>query len=151
MSDRKYPALLGLAVILSLIGLLLMAGAPAPSYALPGRDTPTPVLRDDDSNDDRPVGAYIELHVQGAPAGAWVVVQWQAQGDGGWHDVAGWQGTLDAGGGRRWWVDARDFGKGPFRWAVSQGPGGPVVAVSQPFYLPGAAGETVAQTLTWAR
>jgi len=148
MSITKYPALLGLAMILSLTGLLVMAGAPVPSYVLPGRDTPTPVPRDDDSGDDTPVGAHIELHVQGVPTGAWAVVQWQGSA-GDWHDVDGWQGTLDASGGWRWWVGARDFGRGPFRWVVSQGPGGPVVAVSQPFYLPGAAGETVAQTLTW--
>jgi hypothetical protein len=71
--------------------------------------------------------------------GAWSVVQWQdINGD--WQDVDGWRGTLDGSGQRRWWVAAKDFGSGPFRWAVGE-------AVSAPFNLPAVGAETRVVTL----
>lgn len=152
MIIRKYPAILWLAMMVSLISLLVLAGPPAPIQAgppLPDRNTPTPTPTppSDDEEDDRPVGAYIELHVPTAPAEAWAIVQWQdSAGD--WHDVEGWSGTLDERGNWRWWVDARDFGKGPFRWAVTQGDAGPQWGVSQSFWLPATAGETVQVIVT---
>ena len=120
------------------VGLLTLASLPAATQAgpyLPSRDTPTPTRVTDDAEDKDPVGAYLELRVSGASSGAWSVVQWQDDA-GGWHDVEGWQGTLDASGQRRWWVAAKDFGKGPFRWAVYDGPGGLLVGTSQAFQLP---------------
>ncbi|MCC6166764.1 MAG: hypothetical protein IT329_06000 [Caldilineaceae bacterium] len=61
-------------------------------------------------------------------------------------------------GGAGWWVEEKDFGKGPFRWALYPS-GGPIVAqgngrflyrgekqilaVSQSFFLPTRAGSAV--------
>ena len=42
-----------------------------------------------------------------------------------------------------WWVAHDDLGRGPYRWLVTQGKGGRVIATRGLFYLPGAAGETV--------
>ena len=140
---------LWLALAITLASLLVLAGLPAPGAqagpTLPPRDTPTPV-RPHDDNDDRPVGAYLELRVLGAPGGAWAVVEWQDNA-GGWHAVEGWSGTLDEKGNQRWWVDAKDLGKGPFRWVVSQEHAGPAWGVSAPFSLPAAAGETTQVSL----
>lgn len=111
--------------------------------SLPPRDPPGPQEdRDDDDDDGRaePVGAYIELQTQIAPAGAWSVVQWQDSA-GGWHDVEGWRGPLADN--RRWWVAAKDFKTGPFRWAVTQGQAGSPLGVSAPFNLPSGANEVV--------
>ncbi len=94
-----------------------------------------------DDDDDSPPGAYIELQLSNAPPGAWSVVQWQdANGD--WLNVEGWQGSLDNGH-RLWWVAAKDFGKGPFRWVVFNSPDGPLIAASEPFTLPQFPNETV--------
>jgi hypothetical protein len=79
--------------------------------------------------------APIELHVEPVQAGLWTVVQWQdANSD--WHDVEGWQGPLNAGGQIRWWVSVKDYGTGPFRWIVTEQPSDPILAASQPFFLP---------------
>jgi hypothetical protein len=147
MMRFKHFGTLWLASIVAIFSLLALAGLPAPTYALPVRDTPTPTREREREHDNQPVGAHIELHVPGAPAGAWAVVQWQ-DSEGGWHDVEGWQGTLDEGGGRGWWVGARDFGKGPFRWVVKAGPGGPILGASQPFDLPHEANQVVQVTVS---
>ena len=146
MSRSKHFKAFWLPLALILVGLLVLAGLPAPRAeagpTLPPRDTPTPVPpRDDEDDDDRPVGAYIELRVPGAPAAAWAVVEWQ-DNTGGWHAVEGWSGSLDEKGNQRWWVAAQDFDTGPFRWVVTQGQGGPAWGISQIFSLPAAAGET---------
>jgi hypothetical protein len=67
------------------------------------------------------------------------VVQWQDP-SGKWHDVEGWQSTLDA---RelRWWVAPRDYGSGPFRWATTRD--GALQAASTAFMLPHGGGEVV--------
>jgi hypothetical protein len=132
---------------LSLIALVLgtaaaLAGLPAPVKAgssLPPRETPVPPPADDDKDRDGPlVGAHLELAAPNAPAGAWVVVQWQDSA-GGWHNVEGWQGTL--GNSSRWWVHPKDFGTGPFRWMMMQAPNGPMIGMSEPFRLPDGANE----------
>ena len=96
-------------------------------------------------------GAWIELYVQ-PPADSpslswpelWTAVQWQDTG-GRWHDVEGWRGTLDVVtngvGSKVWWVAESDLGTGPFRWIVRQAYGGDLLAGSESFHLPGAAGE----------
>jgi hypothetical protein len=125
--------------------LMLLAWSPLPSQAgdeLPPRATPTPIsrasaARSDDEKDDKPIGAYLGLQMQGAPDGVWTVVQWQDSA-GGWHDVEGWRGTLD-GGQKIWWVAQRDFDKGPFRWVIYEGQGGRQLATSESFYLPDSA------------
>jgi hypothetical protein len=116
--------------------LLLVAWQPLLVLALPSRPSPKPAVT---SAPKLPDGV-IELTVESAPAGLWTVVQWQdALGD--WHNVEGWQGTLDEGNKKAWWVDKADLGKGPFRWAVTQS--GERLATSESFYLPDSVGQTV--------
>jgi hypothetical protein len=88
------------------------------------------------------------LHVRPAQAGLWTIVQWQdSAGD--WHDIEGWSGTLDEGSKRVWWVAPAAFGTGPFRWTVYQSPGGDkLLATSDSFYLPDAAGNKVRVAMT---
>ncbi len=145
-NHRRYPLLviLGSVVVLSLVGLAFGLTWPSLIEAqstLPPRQTPTlPPPKDKKRESDKPLGATIELQVQPVPAGDWGVVQWQDK-SGNWHDVDGWKGALGATGLERWWVAAKDFNTGPFRWVVTQGPGGPEVAASQPFNLPARANE----------
>lgn len=96
--------------------------------------------RDDDEGEPQPVGAYIELQVQGGSGSFWSYVEW-LDSAGGWQKVDGWQGTVN--GGRRWWVAAKDFGQGSFRWVVAQGSGGPVLGTSEPFNLPTMVNQTM--------
>lgn len=135
--------LLWLLLLVSLLGLVLGPKLALAGSTLPPRDTPGPRGGDDDgdSGSNKPVGAYIELQTQLAAAGGWSVVQWQDSA-GNWRDVEGWRGPL-AEGNRRWWVAAKDFGSGPFRWAITQGPGGPLLGVSTLFNLPGQANQTL--------
>lgn len=113
--------------------LLLLAWSPLKAQAGPGSD--------------ESVGAYIELHVAYAPAGAWTVVQWQDSA-GNWHNIDGWQTSLVTGNNIRWWVAPKDFGSGPFRWAVTEGPGGCLLAMSSPFTLPDEANEILRITVS---
>ena len=94
---------------------------------------------------DKPVGAYLQLNSSPAGAGSWAVVQWQDSA-GGWHDVKGWRGDIHSS--QHWWVAARDFGKGPFRWAVTDGPDGRVLGASQSFQLPDTANQTLMVTVS---
>ena len=150
-NERVTPYLLFVIVIVGVFMLTLWPTFVQAGPILPPRDTPGPGPQGDKDDDgdkgrDKPVGAYIELQTQMASAGAWSVVQWQDSA-GGWHDVEGWRGPLSDGANRLWWVAARDFGKGSFHWAVTQGPGGPLVGVSAPFNLPGGGNETVLVTV----
>jgi hypothetical protein len=149
MNLKKHSVISCLVLMAMFMGGLLLTWSLVSTQAgadLPGRNTPTPTGPPaGDQDNGPPAGAHIELHVPSAPAGAWTVVQWQDSA-GGWHDVEGWRGTLDASGYRRWWVDAKDFGTGPFRWVVSQGPDGPVLGISQPFNLPSEAGQVLPVT-----
>jgi hypothetical protein len=81
----------------------------------------------------------------------WTVVQWQDEWSA-WHDVEGWQGTLDTVeigkdgavvGQKAWWVGPGELGKGPFRWLVYQGESGALLAAGEPFNLPAFKGGTV--------
>lgn len=121
---------------------------PRPTSSLPSRQPgsqPTPNPRAASSHgrgSQIPVGGYIEAHIPAIQTELWTIVQWQDELEN-WHDVEGWQGTLDAGNKKVWWVAAADFGKGPFRWTVYQAQGGELLSESPPFYLPDSAGETV--------
>jgi hypothetical protein len=146
MDHKKYQTTFLLAFFI-IISALLLAWPSSPTHAQPGlppRETPTPTRPPDegDDKDDKPAGAHIVLQVQSAPMDAWTVVQWQ-DSVGSWHDIEGWQGTLDEGGQKVWWLAADLFGRGPFRWLVYQGQGGKLLAQSEPFYLPTSAGEKV--------
>jgi hypothetical protein len=148
MDQEKYQTTFLLAFLIVLIGALLLAWPSPVTHAGPGlppRKTPTPAQPSsgdkDDDKDDEPIGAHIVLQAPSAPAGAWTIVQWQDTA-GGWHDIDGWQGTLDEGNQKMWWLGPGLLGKGPFRWLVYQSTkGDKLLATSDPFYLPGAEGE----------
>jgi hypothetical protein len=123
-------------LIVSLPALTL--AAPLATPVLPPRPTP----RSTPATEMPPPGAYIELQVLSAPAGLWTKVQWQDSW-GGWHDVEGWQGTLDTVDQKVWWVAPKDFGTGPYRWAIYAGRSGPSLGASDPFYLPDATEQRV--------
>jgi len=118
-----------------LLGLFIGTLAPAtPAYAdLP----PRPMLPPEEDDDElaRPVVAPLILSTDPNRNDLWSVVQWQ-DAQGGWQDVTGWRGTVVKGR-TIWWVEQKDFGKGPYRWVVLQGEGGALMATSQPFNLPG--------------
>ncbi|TEU11279.1 MAG: hypothetical protein E3J21_24015 [Anaerolineales bacterium] len=92
-------------------------------------------------------GSYIELHVYPPQSGLWTIVQWQDSA-GGWHDIEGWQGTLNEDHKKVWWVAPDIFGKGPFRWTVYQSEKGRLLATSDSFYLPNSAGKKVQVGMT---
>ena len=127
------------AVLVALMLVLLLPSlALATPAVLPPRPTPRPVAP---APRKPPTGAYVVLHLLSAPPKVWSVVQWQdALGD--WHDVEGWQGTLDDGQCKTWWVAKKDLGTGPFRWAVHLEKSGPLVASSESFFLPDGVGKT---------
>jgi hypothetical protein len=130
-------------VFLILAGALWLIGLPLPAQAGPGlppRQTPVPTRSPDGDRHASPSGATIVLRVPSAPADVWTVIQWQDNA-GGWHAVDGWQGTLDAGNQKTWWLAPDLFGKGPFRWLVYRGDRARLLATSASFYLPGSAGE----------
>ena len=144
--DRKQSAKVGVLMggILTLTLIALLFGLAWPLFdakagpALPPRKLPPSNVQPDSNDDDddgEPVGAYIELHIQPAAPGVWSVVQWQ-DSDGNWHNVDGWQGHLNSTGIRRWWVAAKDFSKGPFRWQIFNAPNGQLLATSVAFTLP---------------
>jgi len=124
--------------------LVTHAGGGLPSRGvLPARETPEPdpvssperVEHSDSDDGGSVIGAYIELYLSGSAVNPWAVVQWQDQA-GNWHNVEGWQGRLDTANYQRWWVAWGNFGQGPFRWIITNGPGGAVLEASLPFTLP---------------
>jgi hypothetical protein len=151
---KKFRLLLCFWCVLLLGGLLTLVAWPSlPVQAqegLPPRETPAPQPPADDDDDDdsgASVGAYIELHVALVSPDAWSVVQWEDSA-GNWHNVEGWQGELGLDGFERWWVAAKDFNTGPFRWLVTQSQAGPELGVSQPFNLPGGGNQVIRVTVT---
>jgi hypothetical protein len=139
MKPRSYLNKLQLLLLAGLALTLLGLMTPSLVLALPPRTTPE-VGKEKKDHKDKPLGAYIELGASALPGSGWAVVQWQDSA-GNWHDVEGWQGPLPEN--TRWWVAAKDFGSGPFRWVVTQGPGGSVMSQSAPFNLPGGVNETL--------
>ena len=102
---------------------------------LPGRPTPSPEPESPEEEAEHHPCAHVQLRISVPDAlGLWTMVQWQ-DGEDAWHDVEGWQGPL-VDGEIAWWLSAPLFGAGPFRWVITQSPGGPVVGVSQSFWLP---------------
>ncbi len=89
----------------------------------------------------KPPAGFISLQADPPQEGLWAVVQWQdAQNN--WNNVDGWWRPLREGK-QVWEVFPAEFGKGPFRWEVLQGQGGPVLGQSTPFFLPNSVGQTV--------
>lgn len=153
---KNYPPAAWPILFIALIGMILMLVWPAlTSQAGPDLPERPPIEKpgeggDDDGRDDITLsGAYIELQVQPGQPGLWTAVEWQDSA-GGWQVVEGWRGTLDADGRRAWWVAPADFKTGPFRWAVYQGPDGPLLATSQPFHLPAENGQVTQVVMSLA-
>ena len=143
MGDIMKKSQIWLTVILLSACALLLAMWASPS-ALADRPPRWPTPQPTATPAPLPNDA-IELTVTSAPKDLWTVVQWQdALGD--WHDVGGWQGTLDAGDTKTWWVAREDYGKGPFRWALAQD--GELLAASESFYLPDSDGQIVKVLMT---
>lgn len=92
-------------------------------------------------------GGFIRLVVEPALPGLWSQVQWRDTA-GRWHDVDGWQGGYTRNNEVLWWVSQKDLGTGPYRWLIAAGPGGPVLAYSDPFLVPDRRGEQTTITLT---
>jgi hypothetical protein len=120
--------------------------ASAPSrLSLPPRPTPQPTPIPPGPSvphQPPPEGAYIDLRVAPYRTGHWTLIQWQdAWGD--WHDVEGWQGTLNEGSHKFWWVARGNFGEGPFRWLIFDALDGELLSTSRPFHLPDTPDETV--------
>lgn len=113
-------------LLVMLVPLLLAA-----TSNLPPRPTPEPTK-------SKQPGAYIQLQLSGASVGSdgvWTVVQWVDASDE-WHDVTGWQGTVEQDGTQTWWVAPNDKGAGPFRWQILSSPTGSILATSDEFMLP---------------
>jgi len=109
--------------------LLILAASAIEASAMPPR--PDRGDEADGEGDSSPRVASIGLYL---PFDGWTVVQWQDES--GWYDVESWQASPE----QSWviWnVEEKDFGKGPFRWAVFEGQErGEPMAVSEEFYLP---------------
>ena len=109
--------------------LLILAASAIEASAMPPRPR-----RHDETNgkgDSSPRVASIGLYL---PFDGWTMVQWQDEI--GWHDVESWQARPQESW-VIWNVEEKDFGKGPFRWAVFEGQErGEPIALSQEFYLP---------------
>jgi hypothetical protein len=145
MRTRVFAIFFAISLLLLAWPMSTLAQEPLPprpddaGASLPPRPEPEPARQAGDSSSDSgdyaPLGGHITLGAGAVQAGDWAGVQWQ-DGAGGWHDVGGWQARLENGS-QDWWVDARDFGTGPFRWLVYQDAGkSVVVAESDPFNLP---------------
>lgn len=126
---------------------------PIPTFPPRPVPQPTPGPVQPPASDQPLTGAFIELRLRaklewdsGYWQRLWTVVQRQDDA-GDWRAVEEWQGTFeevqDGEGTKVWWVAEEDFGYGPFRWMVYDGPGGELLAQSELFYLPSAIGETV--------
>jgi hypothetical protein len=152
--------LLGGFVVLSLAGMPAAADGDLPPRATmvptPGTEDTTPVI---EAGPPLPSGARLRLDVEFSKAwnwdenpwhDLWTVIQW-SDGQGNWYDVDGWRGNLDVVeqkeerwmGQKEWWVAKEDFNTGPFRWLVYQHEGGPLLAMSESFDLPGNTSQTV--------
>jgi hypothetical protein len=153
MNRRRWPGLVATALLL---GALLSAQlqTPARVEALPPRPTPavtptatpTPIPRPARARPEPQPLSHIRLQVTPAQSVWWTVVEWQG-GDGVWHEVTGWRGSVTAGR-QRWAVEVRNFGEGPFRWVVYAAPGSAPLAVSTPFTLPTAPNQELLIPLT---
>ena len=135
----------------TVLTVVLLATLPQPAQALPPRPTVPPAP----GEGSPAAGAQIQLQAQFPKNWPWQTAHWQElwtqvqwqDALGAWHDVEGWQGTLDevqdGTGKKTWWVTGSDEGKGPFRWRVYRSKGGWLFTTSEQFYLPAAVGETV--------
>jgi hypothetical protein len=148
--DAPVPAAQALPFRPTLTPTATATATPAPPTATPEPGT--------GSGSGAPSGANLRLQAQFPPGWPWLDVQWQdvwtgvqwQDPAGAWHATEAWQGSLDevvvdaeerVAGQKTWWVAAADLGSGPFRWQATHGPGGKLLAESDPFHLPANAGE----------
>jgi hypothetical protein len=132
---------------------LLVAHAAPPPPPPPTPPTPSPSPEPASPSGPPPAGGLIELHLQFPGSISypwqelWTMVQWQDEKEV-WHDVEGWQGTLDeienGVGTKTWWVDEDDLGKGPFRWVIHRDVNSRPLVTSEAFDLPTRKGRTAA-------
>ncbi|MCA9924742.1 MAG: hypothetical protein KC419_00340 [Anaerolineales bacterium] len=124
------------ALPLILLPLLFAVFSPqATTAALPPRPTVEPAKA-------KLPGALIQLQIEGAALGSegvWTVVQW-VDTFGVWHNVDGWQGTVELDGTQTWWFAEEYLGAGPFRWQVFSTEGGDLLETSDEFNLPDMSG-----------
>ena len=119
----------------------------SPAAALPPRPSPPPTPAP-----PPPAGGLITLAAVAQspliPGELWTRVQWQDP-QGNWREVDGWRGAFDNNLTVTWWVAPEDLNTGPFRWLVyANQSGGKAIAISEPFDLPPAPGQTTAVTVT---
>lgn len=150
--DRRVFVLGAWILALSLGAMLTLQPAPpAQASGAPQqvRLTPTEAAPAPSASPSVSVGT-IALSFSGAPASAWVTVEWQ-DGYGVWHRVDGWQDKLGDTGLKTWWVNEAQLGtSGLYRWVVYDQRGGNLWATSSAFHLPSAAGKWVTVTLSAA-
>ncbi len=123
------------------VGLALNHPMGAAADSLPPRPTRVPALPTARQAPGERVGVIV-LQVHGWESQTHSVVQWQDP-TGSWHDVEGWQQALGATDTVQWSVYPRDFGSGPFRWALFDGHTHVLIAASPSFLLPGDGGQIV--------
>lgn len=170
----KKTNVIRLLLLVGVVGVLTLAMSQPSitvSAALPPRPTPSPTPIPTLPPTPTPLaaspkianGGVIQLQISFDPdwpwdvahwQTLWTVVQWQDQ-RGVWHDVEGWQGSLDelvnVQGYKSWWVASENLGRGPFRWAIYKSQGGILLYISEPFDLPATSSErvTVEASLAW--
>jgi len=140
-SGTIQKGLIGSIAIFALAMVMFFAVMPISQADLPPRPTPTAVPMPSST----PQGARIVLQTLQTQAEMWTVVQWQdINGD--WHNVDGWRGS-SVDGSVQWWVAQKDFGTGPFRWAVYSSEEGELSAASETFHMPTDANQTLVITV----
>ncbi len=144
-----------------LLLLLQPLAATADNLDLPPRETPG-----DEVEVEEPaviingLGARVHLQARFSQDWPWDTMHWQEDlwlqvqwldADGVWHDVDGWQGTLDAIwqaddwlGMKEIWLADVHLGTGPYRWQVYERDNGRLLNTSDPFYLPSNGGDFMA-------
>ena len=162
--NRKHPfSLYGLIAVLALVTFLALfqANAATATSDLPPR---APIVATATPPDQAaPTGGRIQLQAQFSPAWPWDDVHWQSlwtvvqwyDAAGNWHNVDGWQGSLDTieqkevgwVGQKEWWAGQEILGAGPFRWLV-YGQDGQLLATSDVFALPELPGGTITVALS---
>ncbi len=168
LQNRSFSILLAGVALLFLGTLMLPLFAEAQEGELPPRGgnppTATPIPTETPEPTAVPeqniatTGSRLQLHIHYgrdwpwhlmAWQDLWTEVQWTDGTD--WFVVEGWRGQMDNIAQqddhwvslREWWVDARDLGKGPFRWVIYDHQGGKVLVTSESFMLPAGGGQTM--------
>ena len=145
---RWFICSLFLFTIVILQSLIFWSSSPSVAIAYGNLLTRTPLTTPEMSKEEpKKVGGYIELQIPSGQSSLWTKVQWQ-DGVGNFNDVESWQGWVDANGRKRWWVEAKHFGNGPFRWVIQSCQTGEFLVTSELFYLPTQANEVIQVTIS---